>query len=663
VAGYGIQTSPTVDLAASEGVQIAHPFATLSRLEAIDPAALTEMRNQHMHMVSTDLLQDVDDWACWHEWTFVGPGSDYCSGVPPAYSGFGSDATDQQGADNTLVSAITSDLNTVNNSGNADLVSYFTVLDTWPARDPGSGQQILPEVNSLIHSITPGKQSICSFPFAYLVPLKNFEPYAGWLDVNHQGGPIQNFSPSGCDNVAVYGYAQRSPSNPTVFTASDYDWTMSKVLQPWVSALIQAGAAADPGWNRQVNLIGVGQAFGQDTTASGNYFLVPLLDSTTAHRLGVPVYQPIIDQETAFCRAGMSIMPFAWELSSSQYPYVQTPSNNADIEAGIQAAVAECHTIWQGTTTTTVSSSSPESQSTYGDSVTLSASVTASTAMPTGSVAFLDGQALIGTAALSNDEAAITTSVLSAGTHPISGVYTPNQGGDFVTSTSAAITQAVGPAPLTITASSIAAPYGAAMPAILPSYAGLQNGDSAPAVSPTCATTAAPGSDTGAYRTNCTGASDPNYTIVYEPGSITIVPAGTTTAINSSSLDNSSIYGDPVILSATVSASFGTPNGSITFRAGRSQLQSVSLAGGAASYTTTALKAGRRRILAVYDPSSNAEGNNNYAPSSISFRFRVQPAPTVADLAGGALVATVDVADLRILVANASNVSVVDITG
>jgi predicted nucleic acid-binding protein len=33
----------------------------------------------------------------------------------------------------------------------------------------------------------------------------------------------------------------------------------------------------------------------------------------------------------------------------------------------------------------------------------------------------------------------------------------------------------------------------------------------------------------------------------------------------------------------------------------------------------------------------------------------------VADLAGGALVATVDVADLRLLVANASNVSVADI--
>ena len=352
VAGYGVDTSSTVDLAASEGVQVAHPFPTVQQLAASSPSVLDEMAAKNMHIVSDDLLQDVNNYGCWHEWTFVGQSTDFCAGVPTAYTNFGKDAAGLQGARNTLLSAVTSDLNAVMSSPHANLVSYFTILEKWPSDDAGSVQQVLPAVTALIHQIAPGRQSICSFQFQHLVPLSNYGGYS-----SADGWPLENFSPAGCDDVAVYGYAQLGSNNPEPFTAADYDWTMSKVLPPWINALVAVGSAADPSWNKQVNLIGVGQVFGQDSTSSGA-FVPPLLDSATALQRGVPVYQPIVDQETAFCREGASIMPFAWNLNPTAYPGLQTPVNNPSIDAGIKAAAADCQAIWQGPTSTTLSSSS-----------------------------------------------------------------------------------------------------------------------------------------------------------------------------------------------------------------------------------------------------------------------------------------------------------------
>ncbi len=418
--------------------------------------------------------------------------------------------------------------------------------------------------------------------------------------------------------MAVYGYAQRSASNPRIFTGADYDWTMSKVLQPWINALIQVGLAADPGWNQQISMFGVGQVFGQNTTAPGSYFVVPLLDSATAQSLGVPVYQPIVDQETAFCRAGMSIMPFAWNLTTSQYPYVQTPVNNTNIDAGMRVAAADCQAIWQGATTTTVSSSSSNGQSTYGQSVTLTASVTAATGTPTGSVAFMDGQAQIGSAPVTNGQATFTTSQLAAGTHTISVVYTPDPGASFMDSASTQIVQSVSPAPLTITAAGPTIAYGDPIPAISPQYSGLQNAQSAPASPPTCTTSAAPGADAGTYATSCSGASDPNYSISYVPGTLTITPLASSTSISSSSSTNTSTYGDSVTLTATVTSSFSTPSGTVAFMDGSTQLGSSPVSSGSAAFTTSALGAGTHTLSAVFTPAGNSQGGSNYNPSTSS---------------------------------------------
>jgi hypothetical protein len=90
---------------------------------------------------------------------------------------------------------------------------------------------------------------------------------------------------------------------------------------------------------------------------------------------------------------------------------------------------------------TTAVISSSLSTPTYGQSVTLTATVNASApgaGMPTGTVSFYDGLTLLGSATLSNGQASIQTTALVVGLNSLTVVY----GGDgsFVGTTSAALT-------------------------------------------------------------------------------------------------------------------------------------------------------------------------------------------------------------------------------
>jgi hypothetical protein len=76
--------------------------------------------------------------------------------------------------------------------------------------------------------------------------------------------------------------------------------------------------------------------------------------------------------------------------------------------------------------------------------VTLTATVSAvapGSGKPTGSVTFMDGSTVLGTANLNNGTASISTSGLSVGSHSITAVYNGNP--NFTASTSAVLTQVV----------------------------------------------------------------------------------------------------------------------------------------------------------------------------------------------------------------------------
>ncbi len=157
-------------------------------------------------------------------------------------------------------------------------------------------------------------------------------------------------------------------------------------------------------------------------------------------------------------------------------------------------------------------------------------------------------------------------------------------------------TLTVGPAALLITASSPSVTYNGSVPAVTPIYGGLVNGQTVPATPPTCTSTAPANGDAGSYSTSCSGAEDPNYTISYASGTMTISQASTTTVLTST--PDPSVFGQTVTLTATVSVvspGAGDPTGTVEFEDAGIDISgcaSQPVDGGLATCTT--LRVGRR---------------------------------------------------------------------
>ncbi len=179
------------------------------------------------------------------------------------------------------------------------------------------------------------------------------------------------------------------------------------------------------------------------------------------------------------------------------------------------------------TTVLTVSSST----GIYGGATMVQATLTAGGVGVSGeTITFsLNGNGFAGNTATTNAGGVATLSTvslagISAGAYPTGvgadfagdGGYGPSTNGNSLT---------VAQAPLTITASSAGMTYGGTVPAITPSYNGLVNGDTFPATTPTCSTTATGSSSVGPYPTTCMSAADPNYSINYVSGTVTVNPA------------------------------------------------------------------------------------------------------------------------------------------
>jgi FtsP/CotA-like multicopper oxidase with cupredoxin domain len=105
-------------------------------------------------------------------------------------------------------------------------------------------------------------------------------------------------------------------------------------------------------------------------------------------------------------------------------------------------------------------------------------------------------------------------------------------------------TVTINPATLIIIPPSLSKVFGAAVPAITPTYVVLVAGNTTLATPPTCTTTATATSAVGTYPTTCSGAADPNYTIIYWPlpTSLTVTPA----ALNITASSGTMTYGGAV---------------------------------------------------------------------------------------------------------------------
>jgi hypothetical protein len=133
-------------------------------------------------------------------------------------------------------------------------------------------------------------------------------------------------------------------------------------------------------------------------------------------------------------------------------------AGDANFSGGVSTSLVQ-QVSQAGTTTALASSTNPSAP---GQPVTLTATVSSSAGVPTGSVTFMDGSAALGSVSLSGGKAALTTSTLANGTHDLTAVY----GGDsnFGSSTSNHVSQAVSGTATTTTLSASTLSPGSGQP-------------------------------------------------------------------------------------------------------------------------------------------------------------------------------------------------------
>jgi len=297
------------------------------------------------------------------------------------------------------------------------------------------------------------------------------------------------------------------------------------------------------------------------------------------------------------------------------------------------------------TTTTLVSSLNP---STFGQSVTFTATVTSNSGgTPTGTVTFTaDGSNVLGMITLSGGSAAVSTSALTAGTHSIVASY----GGDSndQPSTSAPLTQTVQMASSTLSIASNIDPSVYGQPVtftvyISPQYGGNATGGVTFYNSTNAIGTAGVSGNkaTLTYSALLVGTSsiqgiysgDSNVAGSASPVLFQVVTkASTTTAVTSS--QNPAFVGETITFTATVTSQYqGAVSGTVDFKSGTVSLGSATLANGQASIETSFSKSGSDSITATYVGDANNTGSTspkfkqvvNKYPSSTAIGSSLNP--------------------------------------
>jgi large repetitive protein len=150
----------------------------------------------------------------------------------------------------------------------------------------------------------------------------------------------------------------------------------------------------------------------------------------------------------------------------------------------------------------------------------------------------------------------------------------------------------------------------------------------APATPPSCTSTAPANGDAGSYSTSCSDVEDPNYTISYASGTMTISQASTITVLTST--PDPSVFGQLVTLTATVSVvspGAGNPTGTVEFKDGSTDIAgcaSQPVGGGLATCTTSALAAGPHGIMATYGGDHNFTGSSGTVVQTVNARPALQ---------------------------------------
>jgi Bacterial Ig-like domain (group 3) len=303
-------------------------------------------------------------------------------------------------------------------------------------------------------------------------------------------------------------------------------------------------------------------------------------------------------------------------LAVGSHPISASYGGDGNFTANTSATLTQ---IVKSTTSITVASSL--NPSTFGQAVTFTATVTATSGTPTGTVTFKNGTATLGTGTLNDGTATFTTTALTVGTHSVTAVY--NGDANFAASTSAALSQTVTQAASTTSVVSSVNPSAVGQAVtftatVKPATSGTPTGtvtfnDGASVLgtgklSLGKATFTTSTLAVGSHSITASYGGDVNFTAsTSAPLSQMVKPVPTTTVASSL---NPSTSGQAVTFTSTVTATSGTPTGTVTFKNGTVTLGTSTLSGGSATFTTSTLTVGTHSITAVYN------GDANFAAST-----------------------------------------------
>ena len=266
---------------------------------------------------------------------------------------------------------------------------------------------------------------------------------------------------------------------------------------------------------------------------------------------------------------------------------------------------------------------------TQNSTVTLTASVkqTSGTTIPSGTVTFLNGGSVLGTAQLSAGIASFSTASLPAGSDSITASYAgttsfnPSSSGAVVINVSSAIvattttlsgsaTNVVQGSPVTLTATVKQATGTTTPTGSVQFFSGLtligtgtlSSGRAAITIS---ALSVGSNAITASYAGNSSFSSSTS-----APVTVKVIAALTATSTTLSSSSTSIEQGTTVTLTARVTSASGTAGGTVTIYDGAAVIGTGALAAGTATLATSALSSGTQLVTAQYG------GDANHLPST-----------------------------------------------
>ncbi|MGB8839964.1 MAG: Ig-like domain repeat protein [Aliidongia sp.] len=264
------------------------------------------------------------------------------------------------------------------------------------------------------------------------------------------------------------------------------------------------------------------------------------------------------------------------------------------------------------TTTLLVATPNP---SLAGQAVTLTATISGTGGIPTGSVIFSDGGTALGAGNLTGGVATFASTSLTAGSHSLTASY--SGGGNFLGSVSVPLTQTVNRTAATVTM--IAAPNPSVTGQAVIFTATVTGTGGTPTGTVTfkdgavilgtgtlntgIATLANASLAAGNHSISATYSGDGNFLGAVSSALSQVVNQGSATTASTTTLTatpNPSALGQAVTLTATINGSGGTPTGSVIFQDGTTTLGTGTLTAGVASIAATSLTAGSHSITAIY---------------------------------------------------------------